>query len=151
MSCDLHLLIRLSVHMCDEDYAVLQATLSPNVLTDCEQVGVCCHYKKELSEPLEHTSLPPSLSPSSSSLPPQGWEEQTDAAITHLLRTTLARSTRDQSGQQTTSRGLATIECSPSNYTLSACRLINTIAQSTAVRMGKPSLFRCSSPNLLAR
>ena len=26
----------------------------------------------------------------------QGWEEQTDAAISHLLRTTLAKSTRDQ-------------------------------------------------------
>lgn len=29
----------------------------------------------------------------------QGWEEITDAAITHLLRTCLAKSAKDQAGQ----------------------------------------------------
>lgn len=56
-------LLRLSVHMNDEEYGALKASLSPTVITDSEQ----------------------------------GWEEQTDAAITHLLRTSLAKSAKDQS------------------------------------------------------
>ena len=50
--------------MTPEDYAILEASLSPVVVSDCEQ----------------------------------GWEEHTDTAITNLLRTTLAKSTRDQAG-----------------------------------------------------
>ena len=87
--------------MSDEDFAVLHSTLSPVVNPDSEQVTI--------SLPHDH-SLPPSLPPFlphslTNSLTPslpsiyKGWEEQTDASISHLLRTTLAKSTKDQSGR----------------------------------------------------
>ncbi|RUS77451.1 hypothetical protein EGW08_014789 [Elysia chlorotica] len=59
----LNLLLRLWVDMSDEEFRVLEATLSPVVNASEEQ----------------------------------GWEESVDASITHLLRTVMARSAKDQS------------------------------------------------------
>ncbi len=51
--------------MSAEEYAVLQASLSPIVTPDCEQ----------------------------------GWEEQTDTAVMHLLHTKLAKTAKEQPGR----------------------------------------------------
>ena len=78
--------------MSDEDFAVLQNTLSPVVNPDSEQVTIS--FPPSLTP-----SLPPSLPHSFPPFDLQGWEEQTDASISHLLRTTLAKSSKDQSGR----------------------------------------------------
>ncbi|GFO18472.1 protein pthb1-like isoform x1 [Plakobranchus ocellatus] len=59
----LNLLLKLWVDMVEEEFRVLETTLSPVVNASEEQ----------------------------------GWEESVDAAITHLLRTVMARSAKDQS------------------------------------------------------
>ena len=67
--------------MNDEDYAILTAALSPIVPSDGEQVNYIYCICIVLEYVFVHI---------------QGWEEVTDVAVTHLLQTTMAKSTRDE-------------------------------------------------------
>lgn len=48
----------------------------------------CCHWVSTLVKSLTHKGT--------GFLCTQGWQESVDAAVTHLLRTTLAKSSKDQ-------------------------------------------------------
>lgn len=61
-----------------------------NLLT--QQCEIRKEKRKDIHRPVDISAL----SHSSSSLSPQGWEESCDAAVSHLLRSCLSRSPKDQ-------------------------------------------------------
>lgn len=66
--------------MSSEDFSMLNSALTPVVECDTGQVSIAVHADCLL-------------------LSLQGWEELVDAAVTHLLRTSLAKSSKDQQQQ----------------------------------------------------
>ncbi len=68
----------------------------------------------------EYAVLQSSLSPIVTPDCEQGWEEHTDTAITHLLHTKLAKTTKDQSSRLP---GVRVVASSPGSLDLSAAAI----------------------------